>query len=266
MTSPARVCVAGALGRMGVRIRELLAEEPQLRLTAALEAPGAPRLGESLAPGVLLSADPASALSGSDVAIDFTVPAATLSLLPHVVKAGVPCVIGTTGIDAAGRAQIERAAESVAIVFAPNFSVAVNVLAHLVREASQRLGAGFDAEIVELHHAAKRDAPSGTALRLAMAVAEGRGLAGDAARERFVMARAGETGARAPGSIGLQALRGGDNPGEHTVLFLGGGERLELAHRAMTRDHFVRGAIRAARWVAGRGPGLYGMDEVLGLG
>jgi len=266
MASPARVCVTGALGRMGARIRALMLEEPGLVLAAALEAPGAKQLGESLAPGVLLSADPAAALAASDVAIDFSVPAATLALLPQVVQARVPCVIGTTGFDAAGRAQIERAAERVAIVFAPNFSVAVNVLAQLVREAAQRLGPGFDAEIVELHHAAKRDAPSGTALRLAEAVAAGRGLASDAARERFVLARAGETGAREPGTIGLQALRGGDNPGEHSVLFLGSGERLELAHRAMTRDHFVRGALRAALWVVGRGPGLYGMDQVLGLG
>lgn len=265
MAAPARVCVAGALGRMGARIRELLREEPRLALSAALEAPGATRLGETLAPGVALTDSPASALAASDVVIDFTVPAATLALLPHATKAGVACVIGTTGLDASARAVVARAAERIPVVFTPNFSVAVNVLTHLVREASRRLGPGFDAEIVELHHGAKRDAPSGTALRLAEAVAQGRGVTADAARELFVAARAGETGARTPGSIGLQALRGGDNPGEHTVLFLGAGERLELAHRAMTRDHFVRGAIRAAAWVVGRPAGLYGMDDVLGL-
>lgn len=265
MAAPARVCVAGALGRMGTRIRELLAEEPRLRLSAALEAAGAARLGETLAPDVVLTDDPARALAASDVAIDFTVPAATLVLLSHAVKSGVPCVIGTTGLDAAGRAAIARAAERVPVVFAPNFSIAVNVLAHLVREAAQRLGSGFDAEIVELHHGAKRDAPSGTALRLALAVAEGRGVTDDAARALFVTERSGETGPRVPGTIGLQALRGGDNPGEHTVLYLGGGERLELSHRAATRDHFVRGAIRAAAWVVGRPAGLYDMDDVLGL-
>lgn len=265
MASPTRVCVAGALGRMGTRIRDLLGEEPRLRLAAALEAPGSARLGEALAPGVALSDDPASALAASDVAIDFTVPSATLALLPHVIKSAVPCVIGTTGLDAAARAAIAHAAERVPIVFTPNFSVAVNVLARLVRETAARLGAGFDAEIVELHHGAKRDAPSGTALRLALAVAEGRGVTGEAARALFVTERSGETGPRVPGTIGLQALRGGDAPGEHTVLFLGGGERLELAHRASTRDHFVRGAIRAAAWVVGRGPGLYDMEDVLGL-
>jgi 4-hydroxy-tetrahydrodipicolinate reductase len=265
MEATVRVCVAGALGRMGTRIRDLLPEEPALRLAGALEAPGVRRLGESLAPGVVLVSDPEAALAASDVLIDFTVPAATLALLPSAEKVGIACVIGTTGIDDAGRAAIARAAERLPIVYTPNFSIAVNVLTHLVREAARRLGEGYDAEIVELHHAAKRDAPSGTALRLADAVVEGRGLPAERARERFVRARSGDTGPRPVGSIGLQALRGGDNPGEHTVLFLGSGERLELAHRAMTRDHFVRGALRAAAWVAGRGPGLYGMDEVLGL-
>jgi 4-hydroxy-tetrahydrodipicolinate reductase len=149
-----------------------------------------------------------------------------------------------------------------AIVLAPNFSVAVCMLTHLAREAAKGLGPGYDAEILELHHRGKRDAPSGTALRLAEAVADGRG---GATHESLVLTRAGETGARPSDAIGLQALRGGDNPGEHTVFFLGEGERLELAHRAGTREHFVKGALRAARWVLGRGPGLYAMEDVLGL-
>jgi 4-hydroxy-tetrahydrodipicolinate reductase len=140
--------------------------------------------------------------------------------------------------------------------------LAVNVLVWLAREASRRLGAGYDAEIVELHHAAKRDAPSGTALRLGEAVAEGRG---ETLEGRAVLSREGEVGARPPGAIGIQALRGGDNPGEHVVLFLGGGARLELAHRAATRDHFARGAVRAAAWLAGRAPGLYRIEQALGL-
>jgi 4-hydroxy-tetrahydrodipicolinate reductase len=131
-----------------------------------------------------------------------------------------------------------------------------------VRETARRLGPGYDVEILELHHAAKRDAPSGTALRLAQAVAEGRG---EVPAGLLVLERAGETGARPPGAIGVQALRGGDNPGEHSVLFLGRGERLELSHRAQTRDHFADGAIRAARWLAGRPPGLYPFERVLGL-
>lgn len=260
-----RVCVVGACGRMGTRIRELLREEAGLALGGALEAAGSPRLGERLGPDVVVTADPAVALAGCDVVIDFSVPASTLALLPHAERHRVRAVIGTTGLEAAGRDAIARLAKSVGVVFAPNFSVAVNVLAHLVRDAAARLGPGFDAEIVELHHAAKRDAPSGTALRLAEAVAEGRGLAAAEARDALVLARAGETGARAPGTIGLQALRGGDNPGEHTVMFVGAGERIELVHRATTRDHFVRGALRAAAWIAGRGPGLFDMTHVLGL-
>lgn len=254
---------------MGTRIRELMGEEPGLVLGGALEVAGSKRLGERIGADVIVTADPSAALAGCDALIDFSVPASTLALLPHAERHGVRCVIGTTGFDAAGRDAITRLAKSVGVVFAPNFSVAVNVLTHLVREAAARLGPGFDAEIVELHHAAKRDAPSGTALRLAEAVAEGRGEAaargGAGARDGFVLSRAGETGARIPGSIGLQALRGGDNPGEHTVMFIGSGERIELVHRAMTRDHFVRGALRAAAWVAGRAPGLHDMGDVLGL-
>ncbi len=148
------------------------------------------------------------------------------------------------------------------MIHAPNFSLAVNVLAWLTREAARRLGPGFDAEIVELHHSAKRDAPSGTALRLGRAIAEGRG---EKLEERLVLERAGEIGARPEGAIGIQTLRGGDNPGEHSVYFVGRGERLELAHRSATRDHFARGAVRAAAWLAGRPPGLYPLEQILGL-
>jgi 4-hydroxy-tetrahydrodipicolinate reductase len=172
----------------------------------------------------------------------------------------VRCVVGTTGFSSAQRAELEALAQRVAIVLAPNFSVAVNVLGELVRRAAELLGDGFDAELVEIHHAAKRDAPSGTALWLADAVAEGR-----SAEPARVLAREGDTGPREPGTIGIQTLRGGDNPGEHTVLFVGGGERLELTHRSATRDHFARGAVRAAAWVSEREPGLYTMSDVLGL-
>lgn len=257
-----RVCIVGALGRMGTRLRELLPEETDLVLGAALEDPAHPRVGERLPQDVTLGTDTKHALGTCDVAIDFSTPNATLALLHVALETRTALVIGTTGIEPTGRAAIADAARSIPIVFAPNYSVAVNVLAHLVREAAARLGSSFDAEIVELHHAAKRDAPSGTALRLAEAVAEGRGMD---PRGRFVLSRAGETGARVPESVGIMALRGGDNPGEHTVLFLGAGERIELSHRSMTRDHFVRGALRAAAFVAGRAPGLYGMDDVIGL-
>jgi 4-hydroxy-tetrahydrodipicolinate reductase len=262
VSDPARALVAGACGRMGERVRAVLAEQSALRLAAALEAPGHPELGRELAPGVRLGADPVAALAAADVAIVFANPEGSLALLRAAAEPGVPCVIGTTGFDAAERQELAVLAKRVPVVLAANFSVAVNVLFHLVRRAAALLGPGYDAEIVELHHAAKVDAPSGTALRLAEAVAEGRG---EREAEGLVLAREGRTGPRRPGSIGVQALRGGDNPGEHTVLFLGGGERLELSHRSGTRDHFARGAVRAAAWVLGRPAGLYDMEDVLGL-
>jgi 4-hydroxy-tetrahydrodipicolinate reductase len=257
-----RVLVAGALGRMGERVCALLAEDAGLALAAALERPGHPGLGRELAPGVRVGADPAAALRGCELAIVFANPAGALALLRLAAAAGVPCVVGTTGFRPEEKKEIEALAARIPIVLAANFSVAVNVLFHLAREAARLLGAGYDAELMELHHAAKVDAPSGTALRLAEAIAEGRG----SRDRRFVLAREGETGPRPAGTIGVQALRGGDNPGEHSVLFLGLGERLELAHRAGTRDHFARGALRAAAWLLGRPPGLYDMEQVLGLG
>ncbi len=263
MESPARVLVAGASGRMGRAVRAALAESAELVLGAALESPAAPGLGSALERGVVLTADPASALAACDVVVDFTLPAASMGLLRAAATARVPCVIGTTGFSREERLEIEELARRLAVVLAPNFSVAVNVLAHLVGEATRLLGPGYDAEIVELHHAMKRDAPSGTALRLAEAVAEARGERLD---EHLVLVRQGDTGPRPRGAIGIQSLRAGDCPGEHTLILAGPGERLELVHRAMSRDHFARGALRAAAWLRGRGPGLYGMDDVLGLG
>jgi 4-hydroxy-tetrahydrodipicolinate reductase len=260
MGAPHRVLVVGACGRMGERVREALAGEPTLRLTAALEAPGHPRLGSELAPGVRLTDDAKAALSACDVAIDFTHAAASLALLRAAADAGVAVVMGTTGLSGDERAELGHAAQRIPVLHAPNFSPSVNLLAWLAREAARRLGPGFDAEIVELHHAGKQDAPSGTALRLAEAIAEGRGT-----RPALVLERAGQVGPRPPGAIGIQALRAGDCPGEHTVLFAGAGERLELVHRSQTRDHFARGAVRAAAWLAGRSPGLYRIEQVLGL-
>jgi 4-hydroxy-tetrahydrodipicolinate reductase len=241
-------------------VRAALAAEPRLRLAAALEGPGHPRLGGELAAGVRVADDPKAALAGCAVAIDFSVPRAALAAGRAAAEAGCAFVSGTTGFAAAERAELEELAARIPLLHAPNFSLSVNLLAWLAREAAARLGAGWDAEIVELHHAAKRDAPSGTALRLAEAVAAGRGE-----RARLVLERAGEIGARPAGAIGIQSLRGGDSTGEHTLYFVGQGERLELAHRSATRDHFARGAVRCALWLAGRPPGLYRVEEALGL-
>ncbi len=260
--SRAPVAVIGALGRMGERVRVALGEHPQLALGGALEAPGHPGLGQELEAGVRVGSDAAAALEGCEVAIVFASPAGTLDLLRLAAERGLPCVVGTTGFDPDQRTELERIAGKIPLVVAANFSVAVNVLFHLARRAAALLGPDFDAEIVELHHAAKVDAPSGTALRLGAAVAEGRG---QALAEHAVLAREGQTGPRPGQAIGIQTLRGGDNPGEHSLYFVGQGERLELVHRSSTRDHFARGAVRAAAWVRERGPGLYDMEQVLGL-
>jgi len=257
------VLVAGALGRMGVSLRALLADHLDLVLAAALERPGHPDLGRELAPGVRLSENAAEALASVDIAIVFANPSGTLAVVRLAAERGVPCVVGTTGLLPEQRREVEALAKRIPIVFTANFSVAVNVLFHLAREASRLLGDDFDAEIFELHHGAKIDAPSGTALRIAEAIAEGRKPAHE---PELVLAREGETGPRKRGTIGVAALRGGDNPGEHTALFFGRGERLELTHRSATRDHFARGALVAACWLLGRPPGLYDMEQVLGLG
>jgi len=261
MSGARRVLVVGALGRMGRAVRAALESEPSLALAAALEGKQHPEQGARLERGVVVTDDVAAALSACDVAIDFSVPAATLAIARAAADAGVAYVTGTTGFSRAEAAEFDALGDQIPVVRAANFSLAVNTLIWLVRAAAQRLGPGYDAEIVELHHAAKRDAPSGTALRLADAIAAGRG----AAAGPIVLERAGEVGARPAGSIGVQALRGGDNAGEHTVMFFGRGERLELTHRASTRDHFAAGAVRVAAWLAGRAPGVYRVEEIFGL-
>lgn len=261
--APTRVLVLGAMGRMGERVRAALEGTPGMALGAAVEAPDHPAQGTRLEGNVPLTDDAKAALPGCEAAIAFATPEPTLALLREAAGAGTPCAVGTTGWSEAQREEIRELATRAPLLLAANFSVAVNVLSHLVRRAAELLGEGFDAEILEMHHGRKLDAPSGTALRLARAVAEGRGeVEGD---RRLVCAREGHTGAREDGVVGIQALRGGDVAGEHTVHFLGPGERIELAHRAATRDHFARGAVRAAAWLRGRAPGLYEMEQVLGL-
>ena len=257
-----RVLVVGAMGRMGECVLDAISEAPRLELGAALEAPGHPDIGNPIANGIEVSDDPKAALSQCEVAIDFTTPEATLQVMRAAADAGVAYVCGTTGFSNAQRAEIGDLAARIPIVHAPNFSVAVNILSWLTREAARKLGSGYDAELVEIHHSEKRDAPSGTALHLAEAVAAGRG---QKLADHLVLERAGEIGARPEDAIGIQTLRGGDIAGEHTVLFVGQGERLELIHRASTRDHFARGAVRTADWLVGRDPGLYPLKRVLGL-
>jgi 4-hydroxy-tetrahydrodipicolinate reductase len=258
-----RVLVVGALGRMGRAVREALASQPGLVLAAALESKEHPEVGARIEHGVVVTDDVAAALGACDVAIDFAVPQATLAIARAAADAGVAYVSGATGFTSAQAEAFDALGARIPVVRAANFSLAVNTLVWLVREAAQRLGPEFDAEIVELHHSAKRDAPSGTALRLADAIAEGRSIR---SRDGLVLERAGEVGARPAGAIGVQALRGGDNTGEHTVMFIGRGERLELVHRSHTRDHFASGAVRAAAWLAGRPAGVYRVEQVFGLG
>jgi len=254
--------VVGAQGRMGHEVRAALADEPALVLAGALERPGHPDLGTTLEEGIVLRDDPRSALEGCRVAIDFSLPDSTLANLAVAAERSVAYVTGTTGFDEAGRRALAGFADRIPVLHAPNFSVSVNVLGHLARQAARLLGDGYDAELFELHHGQKRDAPSGTALFLAQAVAEGQGKRLD---DHVVLERAGETGVRPEGAIGIQTLRGGDNPGEHTIYFIGRGERIELVHRAATRGHFAVGAVRAAAWLVGREPGLYRIEQVLGL-
>ena len=268
------VMVVGAEGRMGHEVRAALQDEATLHFAGALERPGHPAIGETIlgagmSAGIVLHDDPKRALEDCGVAIDFSIPAATLANLQAAADVGVAYVTGTTGFDEAGKAEIARVAERIPVLHAPNFSVSVNVLGHLAREAARLLGDGYDAELFELHHGQKRDAPSGTALFLAEAVAEGQGQAAGSNKklaDHVVLARAGETGARPADAIGIQTLRGGDNPGEHTIYFIGRGERVELTHRAANRSHFAVGAVRAAAWLVGREPGLYRIEQVLGLG
>jgi len=257
-----RVLIVGVLGRMGEQIRKQVEQHPELALGGALERAGHPELGHQVEREIIVTDDVKQALSGSDVVIDFSTPASTLANLHAAADAGVAYVTGTTGMSAEERGEVAAMAQRIPVVHAANFSLAVNVLGWLAREASHKLGNNFDAELIEIHHAAKRDAPSGTALWLAEAVAKGRNVV---LEDELVLERAGDTGARPDGAIGIQTLRGGDNAGEHTVMFVGRGERVELIHRSATREHFASGAVQAAAWLIGREPGLYPIQQVFGL-
>lgn len=261
--------VVGASGRMGSLIVRLVLESDDLVLGGALENEGHACIGRDAgevagmkAAGVSVSSDVREAFEGCDCIVDFTFPEVTLGVVRYASAALKAMVIGTTGFTEDHRREIETRAERIPIVLSPNMSVGVNVLLGIVEEVARILNEGYDAEVVEAHHRMKKDAPSGTAIALAQAVARGRQV--DLARHaRYT--RHGNIGERPSGEIGIQTIRAGDIVGDHTVIFAGPGERVEITHRAHTRENFARGALRAARWVTGRPPGLYGMADVLGL-
>jgi len=268
MAEAVRIAVLGAAGKMGGAIVRTVAETPTAALVAAVERPDFPAMGADASrlaglpeSGVRVQAD-RPGRGAADVWIDFSAPGAAVANANAAAQAGAAIVIGTTGLSAQDKDAIALAAKRVPIVLAPNMSVGVNVMLRLVADAARALGAAYDVEIVETHHRAKRDAPSGTALRLAEAVAEatGRDLGKSARYERH-----GDIGPRTADEIGIQTLRGGDVVGDHTVFFLGQGERIEITHRASSREVLARGAVRAALWLHGRASGLYDMRDVLGL-
>lgn len=257
-----RIAVVGAAGRMGQTLLRLAAEADDLRVTGAIVRPGSAADGEAVPghDGLAYTGDPAAGLASAEVVLDFAAPPAGEPLVKHCAENGAALLVGTTGLTTETRAALEAAARRTAVLVAPNTSLGVNVLLDLVRRTAAALGDEYDIEIVEAHHARKADAPSGTALRLGEEAASARGRELDAVA---VHDREGQMGPRGSGDIGFSVIRGGDIAGEHTVYFAGPGERIELTHRASSRDTFARGALNSARWLAGRGPGLYDMNDVL---
>ncbi|WP_043112310.1 4-hydroxy-tetrahydrodipicolinate reductase [Solimonas flava] len=263
MTARPRIAILGATGRMGRAVAAAVAASPLVELGAAFERAGHAELGKPVEGSeVRISADIATAAAQFDVLIDFTRPEGTLAALEACAVLGKRMVIGTTGFSAGQKALIEAAAIRLPVLMAGNFSIGVNLCLKLLEDAARALGDDFDIEIVEAHHRHKVDAPSGTALMMGEAVAHGVGRDLD---EVAVYARHGHTGPRERRTIGFQTIRGGDVVGDHTVMFLGDGERVEIAHKASSRMNFANGAVRAAAWLAGREPGLYTMRQVLGF-
>lgn len=266
--STLKIAVAGASGRMGQMLVQAVLAADDLALSGALDLPGSPQLGQDpaaplgLKSDVRITADLQLGLAGADVLIDFTRPEGTLAHLAACRERGVKLVIGTTGFSEAQKAAIAEAARDIAIVMAPNMSVGVNVTLKLLQMAAQALSTGYDIEIIEAHHRHKVDAPSGTALKMGEVIAEaiGRDLQDCAVYERF-----GHTGERDPSTIGFSTIRGGDIVGDHTVLFAGTGERIEVTHKSSSRATYAQGSLRASRFLAGRPSGLFDMFDVLSL-
>lgn len=266
--APLRIAVAGASGRMGRMLVEAVLAAPDCTLAGALDIAGSPALGQDAgafagrATGVAITSDLAAGLANAQVLIDFTRPEGTLAHLAVCSGLGIKAVIGTTGFSAEQKAQIAAHGERIALVMAPNMSVGVNVVLRLLDQAARALNQGYDIEVIEAHHRHKVDAPSGTALQMGevLARALGREL-----KDCAVYAREGVTGERDPSSIGFATIRGGDIVGDHTVLFAGTGERIEISHKSSSRAGYAQGSLRAARFLADRAQGLFDMNDVLGL-
>jgi 4-hydroxy-tetrahydrodipicolinate reductase len=263
-----KIAIAGASGRMGRMLIETVLDDPDAQLTGVLDRPGSPLLGQDAgAPlgrqtGVLITDDTEQALVNSEFLIDFTRPEATLAYLKAARRHGVKLIVGTTGFNDAQKDELQQASQTVAMVVAPNMSVGVNVTFKLLDIAARYLATGYDIEVIEAHHRHKVDAPSGTALKMGEVLAQalGRDLA-----ECAVYGREGVTGERDPSTIGFSTIRGGDIVGDHTVLFAGIGERIEITHKSASRLSYAQGALRAARFLATRTHGCFDMQDVLGL-
>ncbi len=267
--SDMRIAVLGAAGRMGQALTRALAETPGSTIAGGIETKGSPAIGQNMGTmagldplGVTITDDPLPLFAHIDGVLDFTSPASTVAFAGLAAQARIVHVIGTTGFSDDDLAKLEAAARHATIIKAGNMSMGVNLLAALTERVAATLGAEFDIEILEMHHRHKRDAPSGTSLMLGAAAAKGREVS---FAEKSVTTRDGDTGPRRDGDIGFAALRGGDVVGEHTVIFAGPGERIELTHVASDRGIFANGAVKAALWGKGKAPGLYSMADVLGL-
>jgi 4-hydroxy-tetrahydrodipicolinate reductase len=268
MSAPLRVCVAGASGRMGQMLVEAVRASGDCALSGALDIASSPALGQDAgafaghATGVNITADLSQGLAGSQFLIDFTRPEGTMAHLRECARQGVAVVIGTTGFSDDEKAEIAQIAKQIPVVMAPNMSVGVNVTLKLLEMAAKAMSTGYDIEIIEAHHRHKVDAPSGTALKMGEVIADalGRDL-----KECAVYAREGVTGERDPSSIGFATIRGGDIVGDHTVLFAGTGERIEITHKSSSRATYAQGSLRAVRFLAGKPAGLYDMFDVLNL-
>jgi 4-hydroxy-tetrahydrodipicolinate reductase len=267
-TAPLRIAIAGATGRMGQMLIEAVRADDTLRLSGALDRADSPAIGQDAAAfagqhtGVAITADLRQGLLGAQVLIDFTRPEGTLAHLAVCRELGVHAVIGTTGFSDSQKAEIAVIAQGIAIVMAPNMSVGVNVTLKLLEMAAKALSTGYDIEIIEAHHRHKVDAPSGTALKMGEVIA---GALGRDLKDCAVYAREGVTGERDPSSIGFATIRGGDIVGDHTVLFAGTGERIEITHKSSSRATYAQGSLRAARFLAAQPRGLFDMFDVLNL-